>query len=62
MGLKSHVNFLESELQAFRSFRYSIFKEANERAAQLKEERDALSLSFKGRDDIVLSCEHLRTV
>ncbi|MCI63496.1 hypothetical protein A2U01_0084753, partial [Trifolium medium] len=46
VDLKSRIDFLESELQAFRAFRYSAFKEANERAAQLRKERDALTLSF----------------
>ncbi|MCI48244.1 hypothetical protein A2U01_0069487, partial [Trifolium medium] len=36
MDLKSRIDFLESELQAFRAFRYYAFKEANERAAQLR--------------------------
>ncbi|MCI56151.1 hypothetical protein A2U01_0077402, partial [Trifolium medium] len=44
--LESHFDFLESELRAFRDFRYSAFKEANERAAQLEKERDALTLSL----------------
>ncbi|MCH79915.1 hypothetical protein A2U01_0000676, partial [Trifolium medium] len=45
VDLKSHIHFLESELQAFRRFRYSVFKDANEKAARLEKEKDDLSLS-----------------
>ncbi|MCI12938.1 hypothetical protein A2U01_0034048 [Trifolium medium] len=34
--LRSRVDFLESELHAFRDFRYSAFKDANEKVARLE--------------------------